>query len=108
MAYVFGSEARGTAGPMSDIDIAVLTKPSVNFEHIETRLFNDLATALKTDNLDLIDIRTASPLLAHRSVLGGVPLLFHDPHREAILKMNVLRTYEDHRYLFAIKERAFL
>lgn len=108
MAYLFGSHARGTAGPLSDIDIAVLTKDGVSFDRIEVDLFNDLTRALKTDTIDLVNIATASPLLAHRAVLTGIPLLRHNRHREAVLTTRILHRYEDHRHFFAVKEKAFI
>lgn len=107
-AYLFGSHGRGTAGPLSDIDIAVLARAGVDFERIESGLFQDLALALRTDKIDLVNIETASPLLAHRSVLLGVPLLKHDRHQEAVLKTRTLQRFEDHRYFYEVKQKAFI
>ena len=99
MAFLFGSHARGKAGKLSDIDIAVLYKGKVDYDKSENQLFHDLAIALKTDNIDLVNIEETSPLLAHRAVIKGIPLLEHDRHREAQLCVGVLREYENTRYL---------
>ncbi|MEK7540133.1 MAG: nucleotidyltransferase domain-containing protein [Patescibacteria group bacterium] len=105
-AYLFGSYARGTAGPLSDVDIALLFKSRVNKDKIESKIFADISQLLHTDNIDIIDIETASPLLAHRSVIQGVPLLNHSRHEEAVLKTSILHSYEDSRYLRELKARA--
>lgn len=107
-AYLFGSHARGTAGPLSDIDIAVVYAPGRDIDKAESALFADLSRTLGTDNIDLIDIETASPLLAHRAVLRGVPIIQASPHATAMLKTRILHAYEDTRYLRKIKQQAFL
>lgn len=95
MAFLFGSHARGTAGKLSDIDIAVLYRGKIDEEKAENKLFHDLAIALKTDNIDLVNIKEATPLLAHRAIIRGTALTKHSRHREAQLKVAVLREYED-------------
>lgn len=107
-AYLFGSHARGTPGPLSDIDIAVLAKEGVDYDSIEPSLFHDLALTLKTDQIDLVNIAAASPLLAQRAVLLGQPLLVHDAHQEAVLKTRILHRFEDHRHFYEVKQKAFV
>ncbi|MBI2415272.1 MAG: nucleotidyltransferase domain-containing protein [Candidatus Kerfeldbacteria bacterium] len=107
-AYLFGSQARGTAGALSDIDIAVLFRSDIDQEKGESMLFVDLSQALHTDNIDIVNIETASPLLAHRAVLRGLPILDHLPHETALLKTKILHAYEDTRHLREIKQAAFV
>lgn len=107
-AYLFGSHARHTAGPLSDIDIAVLYEPQLDEDKAESVLFAALSQALHTDNIDIINIATASPLLAHRAVLRGKPLLDHAPHDMAMLKTKILHAYEDTRHLRDIKQAVFI
>ena len=107
-AYLFGSHARGTAGPLSDIDIAVLYEPGVDVEKSESAVFADLSKALQTDNIDIINIDTASPLLAQRAVLCGLPIIEQSPHKSAILKTKILHAYEDTRHLREIKQAVFI
>lgn len=107
-AYLFGSHAHGTAGPLSDVDIALVYAPLVNKEQVESQVFATISQILETDNIDLIDIETASPLLAHRAVLCGKAILNHSRHEEAVLKTKILHAYEDTRHLREIKEQAVL
>lgn len=107
-AYLFGSQARGTAGSLSDVDIALLFQPDADKEKTESKIFAVLSQLLQTDNIDIIDIETASPLLAHRSVIQGVPLLNRSKHEEALFKTRLLHLYEDSRYLRELKEQAVI
>lgn len=93
---------------MSDIDVALLYDTGVNTDRVESKLFAELSRRLATDNIDLIDIASASPLLAHRSVIRGLPLLRHSRHEEAMLKTRILHAYEDTRHLRDIKQNVFL
>lgn len=107
-AYLFGSRSRGTEGPLSDIDVAVLFDEHVDADHEENQLYIALSRALCTDHIDLVNIATAPPLLAHRSVILGTPLLRHSRHEEAVLKKSILHAYEDTRFIRDIKQKAFL
>lgn len=107
-AYLFGSHARGTVTTLSDIDIALLYEPSVDTNAMESQIFAELSHAFKTDNIDLIDLATASPLLAHRAVLRGIPIITQSAHDTALFKTKILHAYEDTRYLRELKQKAFL
>lgn len=107
-AYLFGSHAHGIVTPLSDIDLAILYESTVDKDAIESQLFAELSQALKTDNIDIIDIATASPLLAHRAVLRGIPIIAQSAHDTAMLKTKILHAYEDTRHLREIKQRAFI
>jgi predicted nucleotidyltransferase len=102
-AYLFGSHVHGTVTPLSDIDIAVLYLPNADTDKTETALYADLSNMLKTDNIDLVNLDRATPLLAHRAVLLGKPLLQHDPHHAAMFQTKILHAYEDTRHLRALK-----
>lgn len=75
-AYVFGSAAGGTAGPLSDLDIAVLLSRSGLAQAAAdpgypASLAADLMRRLGTDQVDLVLLHEAPPLLAHRVIRGG-------------------------------------
>ena len=59
--YRFGSQAKGTARPESDVDLAVLARdPILSIHRFE--LAQELATQLHRD-VDLVDLRTASTVM---------------------------------------------
>lgn len=69
-ALVFGSHADGTAGPNSDVDLAVWSEQPLD----EWRLRGELP-----DLVDLVDLRRAPAGLAGRVALTGEVVLDDDP-----------------------------
>ena len=72
--YRFGSMTAGTAGPDSDLDLAVLgphpLDPMVRFD-----LQEQLASVVRR-SVDLVDLRAASPVMAMQVLAAGE--LLHD------------------------------
>ncbi|MFH1771461.1 MAG: nucleotidyltransferase domain-containing protein [Candidatus Omnitrophota bacterium] len=72
-AYLFGSQAKGSTGPLSDIDIALyiggLDRKEYSGKKLE--LLGRLNDALKTDEIDLVLLNNASPFLAQRILRDG-------------------------------------
>jgi uncharacterized protein len=67
--YRFGSQAKGTARPDSDIDLAVLARdPIPNIRRFE--LAQELATQLHRD-VDLVDLRSASTVMRMQAISTG-------------------------------------
>ena len=67
--YRFGSQAKGTARPDSDMDLAVLTRESVpNLRRFE--LAQELAIQLHRD-VDLVDLRGASTVMRMQVISTG-------------------------------------
>ncbi len=80
LAYVFGSQARGTADAHSDLDIALLLDASLSPEErfdLRLSLRRALATALEIDpdTLDLVILQDV-PVLLRYNILRGGRLLF--------------------------------
>src|SRR5437763_11669051 len=81
LAYLFGSQAEGTARPSSDIDFAVLLPPGTPREQFfDTRLslINAVMDVLHTSKVDLVVLNEAGPLLMHQVVKYG-RVLYEDP-----------------------------
>lgn len=80
-AYLFGSQARGEAMAHSDIDIAVY----VDRERLlpapwgyAAELITDLMSALGRNEIDVVVLNDAPPLLYHRVLRDGERLLSRD------------------------------
>lgn len=89
-AYVFGSQAKGNAGPLSDLDIAVFFKPSVNQKEQDSAL-SEIEIAIKElfskiNKIDLIvlnETKYLTPLLEKEIVYDGKVIYSKDENARA-------------------------
>ncbi len=81
LAYLFGSQAEGTARASSDVDIAVLlalgTSRDCYFD-VRLDLTNALMDILRKNEVDVVILNETTPLLSHQIVKYG-RLLYEDP-----------------------------
>jgi predicted nucleotidyltransferase len=96
LAVLFGSQARGTAGPESDIDIGVVGLPGDALLGLTAHLGH-----LVGQRVDLVDLRRAGPLLAFAVAREGRPIL--DPTGTAF---PAFASYAARRYADTAKLRA--
>jgi predicted nucleotidyltransferase len=77
VAYLFGSQARGTATALSDVDVAVLLAPGWSFDrHLE--LIDGVAGVVGSNRADVVVLNDAPVALAYRVISDGRPLVVHD------------------------------
>jgi predicted nucleotidyltransferase len=74
--WLFGSFARGEARPDSDIDLAILCDPPLQFDRVI--LMERLARATGRE-VDVIDLSTAPPSLVWEVITTGEVLTAPDP-----------------------------
>lgn len=72
-AYLFGSHASGQAGPLSDVDVAVYLDRRVKPWAYRLKLMEKLSKLLKRDDLDLVVLNQAPPLLGYEIIKFGKP-----------------------------------
>ena len=80
-AYLFGSQARGDAHRQSDVDVAVYIDKSLADEGhwgYRAELTTSLMNALGTNDVDVVVLNQAPPLLYHRVLRDGVLLVTRD------------------------------
>jgi len=108
-AYLFGSLARKKARSLSDVDIAVYCREESPFPEKKLEILGNLASILKTDEIDLVMLNRA-PLALRMKILENkkvivdrVPLI---RHRYESLTM---RQYFDFSYKesFILRKRFF-
>ena len=97
-AYVFGSEARGQAGPDSDLDVAVLLDedPPPTLAGSGIRLGGQLETALGRA-VDLVVLNRAPVDLVHRILCDGVLAFERDRAARVRFEVRARREYFDLR-----------
>ena len=70
--YRFGSQAKGTARPDSDVDLAIFSRVALS-ELRRFELAQELATQLHRD-VDLVDLRSASTVMRMQVISTGTCL----------------------------------
>ena len=97
-AYIFGSVAKGRTHPGSDVDIAVLVSGEVMRSDVfryRLKLMADLKSGLGRDDVDLILLNQAPPLLAHRILRDGKLILERSPSARVRFQVHTVNQYLD-------------
>lgn len=97
-ALLFGSQATGKAGSLSDIDVAVWLDPELEDRERSTRqlaLIGAASKATATDEVQVVVLNDATPLLRHRVLRDGVRLVDRDPRTRIRLEVAALLEYLD-------------
>jgi predicted nucleotidyltransferase len=98
-AYLFGSQVRGEAGSLSDVDVAVLFDASVSSDDLfrrELALAGSLEIAVRRP-IDLVVLNGAPTALAHRVVRDGVLLVSRDEERRLRFEADAISAFLDFR-----------
>lgn len=98
LAYLFGSQATGQAGPLSDIDVGVLLGPEIAREQwldVQLDLISELAGLFQRDDVDVIILNQATPLLADRVVRFGQRLYEADSLTRVHFEVETFHRYVD-------------
>lgn len=94
VAYLFGSTARGTDGPTSDVDVAVLLSAQPSPRR-RLGLLSEVATVLAPRQADLVVLNDAPPALGYRVVAEGRPLLVRDEAARVRYTADIVGRYLD-------------
>jgi len=108
-AYLFGSQATGRAQSHSDIDVAVrvddgsLGGPEYGYA---AELTAHLMSALGSNDIDVVILNGAPPVLYHRVLRDGRRILSRDPRATAAREGYALSRYCDYQPQLAKIEAA--
>lgn len=91
LVILFGSLARGDAGEAGDIDIAVDSDDAVDIVELTNRIIR----LLHEDAVDVVDLRSASPVLKARIGEEGLPLYEREPGSFARFRSLAWRRWVD-------------
>lgn len=95
---LFGSQATGKVGPLSDVDVAVWLDPDLPYEKLSalrSELTLAAVEALGTDEVDVVVLNDAPPLFKHRAIKEGRQLFERDPVARVRLETAALLEYLD-------------
>jgi predicted nucleotidyltransferase len=103
-AYLFGGLARGKPLPLSDVDIAVYLRETVDSFEKKLEILGKLTDLLETDEIDLVMLNEA-PLTLRMKVLENKSIIVdNDPFLRHEYESLTMREYFD----FSTKEMAIL
>ncbi len=117
IVYLYGSQAIGRSSALSDVDVGVVLKDTAPLRRRDrrTRLYRKLVDCLErvlapglSQELDLVLLQTASPVLQFEAINAGCPLFVADPVFRADYEASVVRDYLDVRPLVEIHYQAVL
>lgn len=80
-AYLFGSSARGSDGPLSDVDVAVMIGNKGDGKGLHARhldLIASVAGVVGSERTDVVILNTAPPALGYRVLKEGVLIFSRD------------------------------
>lgn len=101
LAYLYGSAAKGKAGKLSDVDIAVLFDDSLSKKErfkLQLKLIGEIAALLKTDKVDLVDIDEAPLSLKFEIIKANCPVFVRNRMLKIDFEHEVMSRYLDRRY----------
>ncbi len=103
-AYLFGSLARKTISPLSDVDIAVYLDDAADPAERKLEILGKLMDCLGRDDIDLVVLNSASLPLRARIIRDGQLLVDRRPHLRHSFESLALRQHLD----FSLFEGAIL
>ena len=104
-AYLFGSVARGTMGPLSDVDVAVIlnSDPAAWYEQ-RLKLMEGFTWIFGVPRVDVVILNTADPVLAHRVLLEGQQIFSRDDTVRMRFERRAVRDYLDTSFLRRVQK----
>jgi|SRR5215471_9684865 len=97
-AMLIGSQARNTAGPLSDVDVAVWHEGQLDAGtrlRLQLELTRAASDALGSEAVDVVMLNEASPLMRHRAVRDGRRLVDRNPRTRVRLEARSILDYLD-------------
>ena len=111
LAYLFGSHARGQAGPLSDVDTAVLLEGHPDDDRcldMRLEIIGGLMGLLHTNDVDVLILNQAPPALRYAVLRDGVLLFCRDRQAMIQFRVQTLNEYLDFKPILRRHERAIL
>jgi hypothetical protein len=109
VAYLFGSHAREKPTPISDVDFAVLLSEAVPcgaYLDYRIALMQELTRIFRSDEVQVVILNHAPPLLAYKVIVEGKPLLCRDELARLRFRTDATRRYLDTKPLRRIQHTA--
>lgn len=102
LAYLFGSEAKGTSHEESDVDIGILFDKKMNQKDYlkkEGKLIEVFSEIFPKKEINVVNLNISSPLLKQVSILEGKLLYIRNEVDRIQFQIQTLREYEEYLHL---------
>jgi uncharacterized protein len=103
-AYLFGSAAKGTLHPRSDVDLAIHVAPAADAHVLQRRVATTAGRHLKTDAVHVVLLNSAPISVAGRVLTGRQVLVDREPFARHRYESVIGRQFQD----FRIREHRLL
>lgn len=107
-AYLFGSVARGSAGPESDVDIGIVYSDSrarAQHPRVAAELSVEIGKALACDLIDLVDLEAQGSIFCHQVLCEGRRLYESERDRRIDFESGVIIRALDFRPTYELATR---
>ncbi|WP_461207152.1 type VII toxin-antitoxin system MntA family adenylyltransferase antitoxin [Clostridium sp. DL1XJH146] len=94
LIYIFGSYAKGNNNSNSDLDIAILLDRDFN-PLDKLSLISEFTSIFKRDDIDLVILNSANPVLRHQVIKHGKIVYVEDENIKVNFEVRVLKEYMD-------------
>jgi uncharacterized protein len=95
LAYLFGSQADATTGPLSDIDIAILFQNNTDILTTSLELSHKLGKKIPSHRIDVIALNKAPIELAYSVIAQGICIYQKDNYSRIEYEAQILSRYGD-------------
>lgn len=94
-AMLIGSQARGTVGPLSDVDIAVWHDREIDPQELRLRLAAEATHAIGLKEINLVMLNHGSPLMRYGAIRDGTRFIERDHDDRVRLETRAILDYLD-------------
>ncbi len=108
LAYLFGSQAQNNAGPLSDIDLAVLLTAASKKDIFAKKLnlLREFTKIFAGDDIDLVILNEAPLVLKYHILKDGKPLYIYDEELHLRIIRKTISEYLDFKPVLAFHYQA--
>ncbi|MFZ2970778.1 MAG: nucleotidyltransferase domain-containing protein [Minisyncoccia bacterium] len=104
LVLLFGSRVSGRIRKDSDFDIAYLSRKNLDLT-LESQMSVELAKLFKSENIDLVNLKNAKPLIYY-SIFNECQVIFEiNPMIFSALRVYSFKKYIENRFLYEEKFR---
>ena len=96
LVYLFGSQAEGHVGPLSDYDLGVLADQAESASYLRSRLAFELGRRISTKKIDIVMLNRASVELAFAVISRGKLLYQRNDAERIEYEAKIMGLYFDY------------